>query len=53
MFEGGIEPERYRQTFPPVIPAQAGIHTELARSTDLWIPACAGMTWKLAVRSQT
>ena len=30
-----------------VFPAQAGIHSELALSTDLWIPACAGKTVRL------
>jgi len=28
----------------PVIPAKAGIHSELDRAGAVWIPACAGMT---------
>jgi hypothetical protein len=28
----------------PVVPAKAGIHSELAQSYGLWIPAFAGMT---------
>jgi hypothetical protein len=39
--------------YPPVIPAQAGIHNpKPARSSNtftasgIWIPACAGMTVK-------
>jgi hypothetical protein len=27
-----------------VIPAQAGIHSEVIGAIGLWIPACAGMT---------
>ena len=29
---------------PSVIPAKAGIHSEVARADSLWIPAFAGMT---------
>jgi hypothetical protein len=32
------------KNFSTVIPAQAGIHAELALVTALWIPAFAGMT---------
>ena len=35
-------------TFPPIIPAKAGIHAALVISAAKWIPAFAGMTIKQA-----
>jgi len=38
-------------SIPSVFPAKAGIHSESALTTGIWIPACAGKTEVLHNRS--